>query len=710
MSGYQERLQGKDRLIRIKRIRLVSLAAIGAVTVFFITAVMLDQGARFVPLFLPIVTPLEIVLVMGLLVTGLGMYLRYLELRNATSDSARYLMLKYSMNRARSTAGIAAALAALLLLPMSASVAGSLFAEAPRAISIQTGGTETVLFTSPDALGVSFARRVTVSVSSGSVNATVLRDNATVTTADVPTSGRAILRLDEGDVGRFANWSVVLRNTAARPTTLSFVLERGVMAAFFAMIPFLLILHAAMNLGWWIILRPIRERAKAGAVYGGGGVTQVAQDERLYVEYAQNPSRDVVPMDPPIAATAPPPPPPRAIPPPPPVPVHLAPAEGHRPSARPAPPKAENPESLVEKGSTLFSVGTFEPALVAFEEALRLNPNHLPALRGQANCLMRLGKAAEALDAYRKILTVRPRDEEVLKAVAGLLVAGREWREALEALDGVLRLRPNDRTILEMKGDVLTNLGRRAEALGTYESALALDPSNANVRQKIEEVRVDVPGLLSRALIASASGNYAAALNLFDDILEVDPGNVNALIGKAVAYRRSGKPREAVNCLDLVLNLQPGNVAALLNRGHILEEQGDLDAALETYDKLVSLAPSDEEAWTAQGNVLVKMGRDDDALRAYAEALKRNPGDEEILARIRELEEARSVQADVLQELYKVKGIGPAKAKALIDAGYRTAEDFAHANVEQLLGVRGITRKIAQDLVKHFKGSLVEAR
>src|SRR5207237_1096063 len=100
----------------------------------------------------------------------------------------------------------------------------------------------------------------------------------------------------------------------------------------------------------------------------------------------------------------------------------------------------------------------------------------------------------------------------------------------------------NESSALEMKADALTNLGRRPEALSAYEEAAAIDPKDDNLRQKIEEVRVDVPGLLSRALIASASGNYPQALNLFDDILEVEPSNVNALIGNAVAYRRSGQP------------------------------------------------------------------------------------------------------------------------------------------------------------------------
>ncbi|HYV09019.1 MAG TPA: tetratricopeptide repeat protein, partial [Thermoplasmata archaeon] len=220
--------------------------------------------------------------------------------------------------------------------------------------------------------------------------------------------------------------------------------------------------------------------------------------------------------------------------------------------------------------------------------------------------------------------------------------------------------------------------------------------------------RVDVPSLLSRALIASASGNYPAALNLFDDILEVDPSNVNALIGKAVAYRRSGKPQEALNCLDLVLGVQANNASALLNRGNILLEEGDLEGALDSFDRLTQLYPGDEDAWAAQGEVLAKMGRDEDAMRAYTEALKLSPGDEGIQRHILELEAARTAPTEVIAELRKIKGVGQARAKALVDAGFTTADDFAKASAKDLMAVRGVTRKIAEDLVEHFKAAIAE--
>src|SRR5207249_3398096 len=158
------------------------------------------------------------------------------------------------------------------------------------------------------------------------------------------------------------------------------------------------------------------------------------------------------------------------------------------------------------------------------------------------------------------------------------------------------------------------------------------DPTDENLRQKIEEVRVDVPGLLSRALIASASGNYPQALGLFDEILEVEPSNVNALIGKAVAYRRRRNLQEALNCLDLVLGVQPGNASALLNRGNIL------------------------------------------------------------------------------LELIEVKGVGRARAKALIDAGFKDPEDFAKATPKSLMAVKGVTRKVAEELLEHFRETMAQVR
>src|SRR5436189_159537 len=615
MSGYYDRLQGTDRLLRIRRLRKALFAAIVALSVLLVVARMGSQGASIKPLFLPVNGVIEIALIMGFVTAIVGLFLRNLEIRHAQRDGQRYLMAKSSMARAIRTAGFAIGLAVVLLLAVTPSLTASLFSDAQQVV------------------------------------------------------------------------------------------------------PFLLFLYGGTQVAWWIVLRPIRDRTKAGSL---SVATDLDESERVYDDTVQSPNPDTNPgpqpaadpdifniaaaSTPAVEVEAPPPPIRTRVPAPPPR------VETPKPAPRPVVRQPETAASLATKAGALVATGTYDAALAVYEEALRLDPGHAFSLDGRASCLVRLNRKGEAIEAYKRILTKDAKNLAALRALVRLYSDERRWRECLEAVGELLRLRPNESSALEMKGDALTNLGRRPEALAAYEAAAAIDPKDDNLRQKIEEVRVDVPGLLSRALIASASGNYPQALNLFDDILEVEPSNVNALIGKAVAYRRSGKPQEAVNCLDLVLGVQPNNASALLNRGNILLAEGDLENALDAFDHLTQLYPNDEEAWAAQGDVLVKMGRDDDALRAYTEALQRSPGDEGIQRRILELEAAKTAQPDIFEDLVGIKGIGKTRAKALIDAGFQSAEDFAKASLKDLMVVKGITRKIAEDLTEHFRASLAEAR
>jgi len=693
-----------DRLLRIRRMRKAVYAALLFLTVLLMYARVLGEGASLKPFFLPLDGLLELGLVMGLVGTILGLYLKNLEIQRAQRDSQRYLMSKYSMSRAMTTAVIAVIIGVILIVPATGNAAASALTEPGRYLQVPPAQSVVVQVYTPDAFGISFVRSVHVQGGSGTIHVEVFRNNVSKASGQVSGSGSIDLPIEPNGWASLGNWTVVFSSVGSASATLTYTMPLGFMPSFFSTVPFLLFLYVAANLGWWFGLRPIRDRTKADALYAGTDTTsQIDQGERAYMEYAMNPQTEAYP----IAAADPPPPPPATPPPPPPTPaVAGGPAPTVAPAAAVAPRPAARPDTaatFAAKGDTLMSVLEYPSAVAAYDEALRLDPNSVSTLLSKASALAALKDANGALETYRRVLALDPANEVALRESAKLLASQARWRECLEIVDTLLRRRPNDVRALELKGDVLTNLGRRAEALAAFEAAQAFNPADMNLKQKIEEVRVDVPGLLSRALIASASGNYPQALHLFDDILEVEPGNVNALIGKAVAYRRSGKPNEALNCLDMVLHYQPANASAVLNRGHLLVEKGDLGGALEAFDKLVAISPQDEEAWAAQGEVLMKMGRDDDAHRAYAEALKLNPGDEEIQRKIHGLESVHSVQADVLQELYTVKGVGPARAKALVDAGFRTAEDFQKATVEQLLAVKGITHRIAEDLVKHFR-------
>src|SRR3989442_2156756 len=712
MSGYHDRLQGTDRLLRSRRIRKAVFAGLLALTIVLIFARLEGEGAGLKPLFLPVNGILEVALIMGLTTSIVGLFLRNLEIRNALRDNQRFVMAKSSMTRAFRTAAFAIGLAVVLLLAITPSLAATLLSDPPQVVPLQANALEVVTFTSPDSLGLTFVTYATVGVTNGSVSVMVKRDNQTVAAPKVLTSTQgAILDIEPSMWADRATWSLVFRNMQNASTSLTFVLQTGIVPTLFSTVPFLVFLYGAVQIGWWVVLRPIRERTK---VTSFRSAAEIDSGERLYDPSAPIPDAPTLARSEPMKSSfVDPPPPSPSAPPPPPVPMTVMRAprpETPRPGPRVPARGPETADGLVRKAEALVATGTYEAALTGFEEALRLDSSFVPALRGKATCEERLNQRSEALETHRRILANDRRNVDSLRAIARLQMADRRWRECLEAVGDLLRVPPNDAAALEIEGDALSNLGRRPQALAAYEAAPTGDPTDENLRQKIEEVRVDVPGLLSRALIASASGNYAKALSLFDEILEVEPSNVNALIGKAVAYRRRGNSQEALNCLDLVLGVQAGNASALLNRGNILLEQGDVETAFESFERLTQVYPNEEEAWTAQGDVLLRIGRDDDAHQAFTEALRLSPGDEGIQRRLLDVKAAKVDSSEILQELIEVKGVGRARAKALIDAGFKDPEDFAKATPKSLMAVKGVTRKVAEQLLEHFRETIGQVR
>lgn len=56
----------------------------------------------------------------------------------------------------------------------------------------------------------------------------------------------------------------------------------------------------------------------------------------------------------------------------------------------------------------------------------------------------------------------------------------------------------------------------------------------------------------------------------------------------------------------------------------------------------------------------------------------------------------------VLKEFITLPGVGMSKAKALYEAGYTSVDKLAEASAEELREIKGVTKKLAVDLFKHF--------
>ncbi len=198
-------------------------------------------------------------------------------------------------------------------------------------------------------------------------------------------------------------------------------------------------------------------------------------------------------------------------------------------------------------GNALFDQKRFEEACVHYDEAARLDPQHMAALCNKGLCLRNLGKRDEALAAYRAALDIQPNDEVTLQNMVVLLLDG-DPGELLEPLQRLSAMKPEDVDVNAELAKVLYRTERYKEGIAAFKRLIDLDPGFADDYYNL--------GLCYFNL-----EQYDNALTTWLTALAYDRKNPSVRKGLAVAYwKRKDYDRawQAVReCQRLGISLDP---------------------------------------------------------------------------------------------------------------------------------------------------------
>jgi tetratricopeptide (TPR) repeat protein len=708
MDKYREQLEGTTRLFRLRKIKRLVLLLLFVFIVVLSAYALAIQGAGLKPFYAPLDSVLPPVLVLLLIGNVTNFVFRTLELRYARRDSQRYLIAKYSIHRAMLLLMVCAIVGAILIVPFTGQAVNAQL-EHVQGGTIESGQRAVLNFTSRDPFAFVWYADGAVSVERRSLDVRVTwTDGKTTSTfGSIVSSSVPYSFLIDGTVRR--DYSMELTNFNNQPVPYRVVLHRILMPELTTFVPAILLAFAAGNAIWVLYLRPIRDKHEASSIYSIKHEKEVETGERTYAEYYRPTS-----AGPPITARASPSPSAPAYPPP----VFASPPAPIRPAlANPPAPAMEGPaeeqamaeaapaptvEELLRDGSQLFAAGKLEEALAKFDEGLEADPTSVAALLAGAAVLLRLERTDEAMGSFHRVLEIDPKSPKALVGRAEVFESEGRWADAASTWARYTQVVPGDPEGRLRHAEALLKTGERQAALRVLEEARRGFPDDGRIRVRYEELHIDVPGLLSKALVASASGHYDDAVALLDRILAQEPENVNALVSKGIALRRAGRSEEALGILDAALVRQPSNTAALRAKGQIHEESGKHEAALEVYEALQEASPRDPEVWALEAAVLEKLGEPEESLASWQEAIRLDPQNREYHTRAQALEASRGVQEQFMEDLFTIKGMGPGRVRGLLAAGYRTPDAIRNATEDELANVRGMTRAVAKDLYRHF--------
>ncbi len=127
------------------------------------------------------------------------------------------------------------------------------------------------------------------------------------------------------------------------------------------------------------------------------------------------------------------------------------------------------------------------------------------------------------------------------------------------------------------------------------ERALAIDPGYAPTHALL-------------ALLATSKNDSITAASHYERALELDPTNVEILIGAASKLRELGRLDESIRILDYVLARDPVNPNGFSSRATLYLYTGRLDEAIASYRTALSLSPGIGQAHSLIGYTLLLKG------------------------------------------------------------------------------------------------------
>ncbi|XGV94611.1 MAG: tetratricopeptide repeat protein [Leptolyngbya sp. BL-A-14] len=143
----------------------------------------------------------------------------------------------------------------------------------------------------------------------------------------------------------------------------------------------------------------------------------------------------------------------------------------------------------------------------------------------------------------------------------------------------------------------------------------------------------NIPQLLATATVHHQAGRLAQAEQLYRQILQQQPQQVDTLNLMGVIACQQGKLDEGIALYRQALTLHPGYVSARENLSVALWKQGKqlIEEAIASYSQIITFQPENVQAYHNLGVILIEQGKLDEALSYYLQALSVQPNDATIL-------------------------------------------------------------------------------
>ena len=273
-----------------------------------------------------------------------------------------------------------------------------------------------------------------------------------------------------------------------------------------------------------------------------------------------------------------------------------------------------NKQKVLSSAEKFVQQGKLQNAISEYEKILKADPKDLTVMNTVGDLYSRLGETDKAAGCFKSVGDAYASQGFTVKAIAMY----KKLSKLKSSMECVLRLAElytqqglfNDARAQYLQvAEEFLRTGQLDQAVRIFEKTLEMDPDNVAMRTKLAEVYVR---------------------------LGKKPEAWQILTAAAESLRAKGQLAAAEEILQRMLKLEPGNSYALVLRGRAALEAGDAAAAIESLSKVADLDTNPEglrtlfraylraQRFADAGSLATKLANvhdDDSGVNEYAEAL-----------------------------------------------------------------------------------------
>jgi tetratricopeptide (TPR) repeat protein len=295
----------------------------------------------------------------------------------------------------------------------------------------------------------------------------------------------------------------------------------------------------------------------------------------------------------------------------------------------------------------LAALGDAKAAAAAFDQALRVAPQSVPALAGRARALADGGDAAAALAAYEDALKLEhrpPARRRLIDAALTLLARSPDatdkgaQQKAIALLRELARAEPDRDEIAERLADALEHAGQPVAAAEVLEARVRPGHAAAKLELALRAARLRMTSTDS----ADGARVAAALAALIRELPPADAERRRAVWSLAFTVARA---RSALPELAHELERAPGPVEWDM-LGKVRDALGDLEGALTATRAALAAAPRDVDIGRRLAALDDQLGNEREATATLEDLVRRVPDDSQLVVELVDRQMRRGQRAE----------------------------------------------------------------